>query len=40
MSQTLLIARREIGAYLRSPLGAIVVAGALLVDGSTSVGPG
>jgi gliding motility-associated transport system permease protein len=33
MSRTLLIARREIGAYLRSPLGAIVVAAALLIDG-------
>jgi len=33
MSQALLIARRELGAYLRSPLGATVVAGALLIDG-------
>jgi ABC-2 type transport system permease protein len=33
MSQVLLIARREISAYSRSPLGAIVVAGALLIDG-------
>jgi ABC-2 type transport system permease protein len=29
----LLIARRELGAYLRSPLGAVVIAGALLIDG-------
>jgi len=33
VSQALLIARREIGAYVRSPLGAIVIAGALLIDG-------
>ena len=33
MSQTLLIARRELVAYLRSPLGSIVIAGALLIDG-------
>lgn len=33
MRGALLIARRELGAYLRSPLGAIVVAGALLIDG-------
>lgn len=33
MSQALLVARRELSAYLRSPLGAIVIAGALLVDG-------
>lgn len=33
MSQTLLIARRELFAYLRSPLGAAVIAGALLIDG-------
>ncbi len=29
----LLIARRELYAYLRSPLGAAIIAGALLVDG-------
>lgn len=29
----LLIARRELFAYLRSPLGAAIVAGALLIDG-------
>lgn len=34
MSQTLLIARRELFAYLRSPLGAVIVAGALLIDGA------
>lgn len=33
MSQTLLIARRELFSYLRSPLGALIVAGALLIDG-------
>lgn len=33
MRGALLIARRELGAYLRSPLGAIVVGGALLIDG-------
>ncbi len=33
MSQALLIARRELRAYLRSPIGSIVVAGALLIDG-------
>ena len=33
MSQALLIARRELYAYLRSPLGAVIVAGALLMDG-------
>lgn len=33
MSQALLIARREFFAYLRSPLGAVIVAGALLFDG-------
>jgi ABC-2 type transport system permease protein len=33
MSQALLIARRELSAYRRSPLGAIVIAGALLIDG-------
>ena len=33
MSQSLLIARREMYAYLRSPLGAIVLTGALLLGG-------
>ena len=34
MSQVLLIARRELFAYLRSPLGAVILAGALLIDGA------
>lgn len=33
MSTSLLIARREAYAYLRSPLGAAIVAGVLLIDG-------
>jgi ABC-2 type transport system permease protein len=33
MSKALLIAQREMHAYARSPLGAAIVAGALLVDG-------
>lgn len=33
MSRVLLVARREMIAYLRSPLGAVVVAGALLGEG-------
>ncbi|HMR07748.1 MAG TPA: ABC transporter permease [Polyangiaceae bacterium] len=33
MTQTLLIARRELFAYFRSPLGAVVIAGVLLIDG-------
>lgn len=33
MSRVLLVARREMLAYLRSPLGAVVVAAALLIDG-------
>jgi ABC-2 type transport system permease protein len=33
MSKALLIARREMGAYVRSPLGSVIVAGALLIDG-------
>jgi len=33
MTKTLLIAKREMFAYLRSPLGSIVVGAALLVDG-------
>jgi hypothetical protein len=28
-----LIARRELRAYFRSPLGAVVIASALLLDG-------
>ena len=32
MNGALLIARRELFAYLRSPLGALVIAGALMVD--------
>ncbi len=31
--RSLLIARREVYAYLRSPLGAAIIAGALLLDG-------
>lgn len=33
MSQSLLIARRELYAYLRSPIGALIIAGALLGGG-------
>jgi ABC-2 type transport system permease protein len=33
VSAVLLIARRELYAYLRSPLGAAIIAAALLVDG-------
>lgn len=33
MSAAWLIARRELSAYLRSPLGAVILAVALLVDG-------
>ncbi len=33
MSAVLLIARRELYAYLRSPLGAAIIAAALLIDG-------
>jgi ABC-2 type transport system permease protein len=33
MRQSLLIARREFYAYVRSPLGAIIIAGALLLGG-------
>ncbi|HVW29522.1 MAG TPA: ABC transporter permease [Polyangiaceae bacterium] len=33
MSKALLIARREMGAYARSPLGSVIIAGALLIDG-------
>jgi len=34
VSRSLLIARRELLGYLRSPLGAVIVAGALLIDGT------
>lgn len=33
MSQTLLIAKRELGSYLRSPIGYIIAAAVLLIDG-------
>jgi len=33
VSRALLIARRELRAYFRSPLGAVVIAAALLLDG-------
>jgi ABC-2 type transport system permease protein len=33
MSRALLIARRELSAYFRSPLGSVVIASALLLDG-------
>lgn len=33
MSGTLLVARRELSAYLRSPLGYVVAAAALLIEG-------
>lgn len=33
MNKALMVARRELLAYVRSPLGAVVVAGALLLDG-------
>ena len=33
MTKVLLIARRELGAYLRSPLGYVIAAIVLLVDG-------
>jgi ABC-2 type transport system permease protein len=33
MSSALLIARRELAAYFRSPLGSVVLASALLLDG-------
>jgi ABC-2 type transport system permease protein len=33
VKRSLLIARREVYAYLRSPLGAAIIAGVLLVDG-------
>jgi ABC-2 type transport system permease protein len=33
VSRALLIARRELSAYFRSPLGSVVIASALLLDG-------
>ncbi|HET9955282.1 MAG TPA: ABC transporter permease, partial [Polyangiaceae bacterium] len=33
MRRVFLIARRELFAYFRSPLGAVILAGALLIDG-------
>jgi ABC-2 type transport system permease protein len=33
MSSAWLIARRELGAYVRSPLGSVIIAGALLLNG-------
>lgn len=33
MTKALLVARREMHAYARSPLGAVIIAGALLIDG-------
>jgi ABC-2 type transport system permease protein len=33
MSKALLIAQREMGAYVRSPLGSVIIAGALLING-------
>jgi ABC-2 type transport system permease protein len=33
VTRSLLIARREMYAYLRSPLGAAIIAGVLLIDG-------
>lgn len=33
MTKALLVARREMFAYLRSPLGSAIIAGALLIDG-------
>ena len=33
MSQALLLARREIRAYFRSPLGSVVIASSLLLEG-------
>ncbi|MBM4362227.1 MAG: ABC transporter permease subunit [Deltaproteobacteria bacterium] len=33
MTKALLVARRELGSYARSPLGAVILAGALLIDG-------
>jgi ABC-2 type transport system permease protein len=33
MSRALLLARRELAAYFRSPLGSVVIASALLLDG-------
>ncbi len=33
MNQALILARRELGAFMRSPLGAALVAAVLLIDG-------
>ena len=33
MNQALILARRELGAFVRSPLGAAIVASVLLIDG-------
>lgn len=33
MTKILLLARRELGAYARSPLGAVIAAAALLIEG-------
>jgi ABC-2 type transport system permease protein len=33
VTKSLLIARRELAAYARSPLGAVIIAGGLLIDG-------
>ena len=33
MNQALILARRELGAFMRSPLGAAMVAAVLLIDG-------
>jgi ABC-2 type transport system permease protein len=33
VTKALLIARRELAAYARSPLGAVIIAGGLLIDG-------
>ncbi|HLV22948.1 MAG TPA: ABC transporter permease [Polyangiaceae bacterium] len=33
MTKSLLVARREMHAYLRSPLGAVIIAAMLLIDG-------
>jgi gliding motility-associated transport system permease protein len=33
MTRALMVARRELYAYLRSPLGAVIVAAVLLIDG-------
>jgi ABC-2 type transport system permease protein len=33
VNKAFLVARREMGAYFRSPLGAVILGGALLIDG-------